>query len=197
MCLHQNKFKRNLNHSKKITIKNPHKSRSYEIFGHFKCQTTFGSVSFPHSSLISRIDLVRCDYDSVIHFILVKGKQLSTHTHYVQLKLVHPSTTISPFHSCYLILSLLCPSVPFPGQCCPGLCVCLKSGGRVWSEPFSRGLLAYEANLSGSSLPRSWPFIQKTQSPSGASSPIFRFYLYIHSNTSHTGIYKHQSESAQ
>lgn len=105
------------------------------------CQTAFGSVSFPHSSLISRIYWVHCDYSSVIHFI--QGKELSSHPCCVQFKLVHPSTTIPPFHSRYLILSLLCPSMLFPGQSSPGLCVCLKSGGRVWSEPFSRGLCAY------------------------------------------------------
>jgi len=113
-------------------------------------------------------------------FISFKLKENgSAHIH-MQLKMVHPSTTISPFHSRYLILSLLCPSVPFPGQCSPGRCVCLKSGGRVWSEPFSRGLLAYEANLSGSSLPRSWPFIQKTLSVSlSCLIFIYRFYLFI------------------
>lgn len=164
----------------KITIKNPHKSRSYELFGHLKCQATFGSVSFPHSSLMSRIDLVYFwlwfIHESFISFMLKENS--SAHT--MQLKLEHPSTTISPFHSRYLILSLLCPYVPFPGQSSPGLCVCLKSGGRVWSEPFSRGLRAYEANLSGSSLPHSWSFIQKTQSVSGASSSSLGFiYTYI------------------
>ncbi len=161
------------------------------------CQTAFGSVSFPHSSLISRIYWVHCDYSSVILFI--QGKKLSSHTCCVQFKLVHPSTTIPPFHSRYLILSLLCPSMPFPGQSSPGLCVCLKSGGRVWSEPFGRGLCAYEANLSGSSHPRSWPFIQKMQYLSGAPSSSLGFiYMYTqHSSASHTGIYKCQIESSQ